>query len=161
MAQKFLNFMQFFGTFCKGVCWRSPSPEGWRPLLQGILDPALHNQLLAFLRVLLPSCFHYDAKECHLVLKTFIAYNCRKMIKIEALWKQNWEISQTTIWVQEQYQTGVVIVRYAYRLAYLPPVSVSVHGGGEVWCHFMSNPMFLLGGMVPERGYGMVPGGGG
>ena len=51
MAQKFLNFMQFFGTFCKGVCWRSP-PEGWRPLLQGILDPALHNQLLAFLRVL-------------------------------------------------------------------------------------------------------------
>ena len=59
-----------------------------------------------------------------------------------------------------QYQTGVAIVRYAYRLAYLPPVSVSVHGGEGVWCHFMSNPMFLLGGMVPERGYGMVPEGG-
>ena len=31
--------MQFLGKF---VCWRLPL-EGWRPLLQGILDPPLHR----------------------------------------------------------------------------------------------------------------------
>ena len=29
MAQKILNFMQFFGKFGKNICWRPP--EGWRP----------------------------------------------------------------------------------------------------------------------------------
>ena len=38
-AQKFLNFMQFFAKFGKIICWRPP--EGWRPLLRGILDPPL------------------------------------------------------------------------------------------------------------------------
>ena len=37
--QNFLNFMQFLEKF---VCWRLPL-EGWRPLLRGILDPALHR----------------------------------------------------------------------------------------------------------------------
>ena len=35
--QNFPNFMQFLA---KCVCWRLPM-EGWRPLLQGILDPPL------------------------------------------------------------------------------------------------------------------------
>ena len=39
-VQNFLDFMQFFGKFDKIVCWRPPL-EGWRPLLQGILDPPL------------------------------------------------------------------------------------------------------------------------
>ena len=39
-AQKFLDFMQFFGNSDKIVCWHPPL-EGRRPLLQGILDPPL------------------------------------------------------------------------------------------------------------------------
>ena len=31
--------MQFFAKFGKIICWRLP--EGWRPLLRGILDPPL------------------------------------------------------------------------------------------------------------------------
>ena len=42
-VQNFLDFMQFFGKFDKIICWRPP-PEGWRPLLQGILDPPLPEQ---------------------------------------------------------------------------------------------------------------------
>ena len=34
--------MQFFGKFGKIVCWRPP--EGWRPLLRGILDPPLSQE---------------------------------------------------------------------------------------------------------------------
>ena len=40
-AQNFLNFMQFFAKFGKIICWHPP-PEGWRPLLRGILDPPLY-----------------------------------------------------------------------------------------------------------------------
>ena len=39
-AQKFLDFMQFWGNFDKNICWRPP-PDGRRPLLWGILDPLL------------------------------------------------------------------------------------------------------------------------
>ena len=35
----FLNFMQFFGKYGKIVSWHPP--EGWGPLLWGILDPPL------------------------------------------------------------------------------------------------------------------------
>ena len=38
-SENFLDFMQFFGNFDKIVCWHPL--EGWRPLLQGILDPPL------------------------------------------------------------------------------------------------------------------------
>ena len=42
--QIFLNFMQFFGKFCKIVCWR---PQKSRcPLLRGILDPPLYTERL-------------------------------------------------------------------------------------------------------------------
>ena len=40
-AQNFLNFMQFSTKFGKIICWRPPPPEGWRPLLRGILDSPL------------------------------------------------------------------------------------------------------------------------
>ena len=39
MAHNFLNFTQFFAKFGKIICW--PPPEGWHPLLRGILDPPL------------------------------------------------------------------------------------------------------------------------
>ena len=38
-AQKFLNFMQFFGTFGKMTCWRPL--YGWASPFTGILDPPL------------------------------------------------------------------------------------------------------------------------
>ena len=41
MDQNFLNSMQCLGKFGKFVCWRTRPPEGWRPLLQGLLDPSL------------------------------------------------------------------------------------------------------------------------
>ena len=59
--QNFLNFMHFLGKF---VWWRLPM-EGWRPLLQEILDPRLQfcdlgsNGILSGLRgvtVLLKLC---------------------------------------------------------------------------------------------------------
>ena len=40
MTQNFLNSVQFFGKFGKIVCWL-PLPDGWRPLLKGILNQAL------------------------------------------------------------------------------------------------------------------------
>ena len=40
-AQNFLDFMQFLEIFDKIMCWRPPTLEGRRPLLQGILDHAL------------------------------------------------------------------------------------------------------------------------
>ena len=43
-AQNFLNFMQFFAKFGKTICWHPP--EGWRPLLRGILDPPLEWKVL-------------------------------------------------------------------------------------------------------------------
>ena len=42
-ARNFLNFMYIFGKFGNFVCWRPP--DGWRPLLQGILDPPLYLDL--------------------------------------------------------------------------------------------------------------------
>ena len=41
----FLNFMQFFKNLAKSHVCPSP-PEGWHPLLWGILDPPLHCELL-------------------------------------------------------------------------------------------------------------------
>ena len=37
------NFIQFFRKSGQFVCWHPP-PEGWRPLLRGILDPPLHTR---------------------------------------------------------------------------------------------------------------------
>ena len=46
MAKNFLNFMQFFTKFGKILCWRPP--EGWRPLLRGIVDPPLRFENRSF-----------------------------------------------------------------------------------------------------------------
>ena len=51
-VQNFLDFMQFFGKFDKIVCWRPPPLEGWRPLLQGILDPPLRTHGYLTCRIL-------------------------------------------------------------------------------------------------------------